>query len=313
MFNVPILLLVFNRPGNTRIVFEEVRKIKPAYIYLAADGPRESKPGEKEICDDVRNIVLSGIDWECEVKTLLRDENLGCGKAVSESITWFFEHVKSGIILEDDCLPDSSFFFFCEEMLSRYSFDERIMHISGDNFQSGIWRGTGDYYFSKYTHIWGWATWKRAWSHYDFEIKEWPAFKADNHFLAMCDNSEKQIAFWVEIFNAVFEKKIDTWDYQWLFTVWLNRGLSILPNKNLIRNIGFGIDATHTTVDNELINKLVLEKLDTYLSPVEHCYNKEADDFSFNHLFIGTPLVNKIKKKRNLFARLKNGINFLKS
>jgi threonyl-tRNA synthetase len=173
MFNTPILFLVFKRPDTTERVFEQIRSIRPAFLYLAADGPRNDKSGEKETCKKVREIVLSNIDWECEVNTLFRDENLGCGKAVSQAITWFFEHEEEGIILEDDCLPDASFFQYCAELLKKYRTEEKVMTISGSNLLGYPWKVNGQSYFWGQGGIWGWATWKRAWSLYDFKMQRW--------------------------------------------------------------------------------------------------------------------------------------------
>ena len=173
----PILFLIFNRLDTTRRVFEEIRKQKPRQLFVASDGPRVNKDGEREIVEKTRKLVLDNIDWECEVKTLFRGENLGCKIAVSSAIDWFFENIEEGIILEDDCLPAQSFFGYCEELLEKFREDGRISVISGDNFQFG-WRNTSDsYYFSKNCHIWGWATWRRAWERYDVEMKTYPNFK----------------------------------------------------------------------------------------------------------------------------------------
>lgn len=163
VFNSAILLLIFNRLDTTQLVFEAIQKVKPPRLYIASDGARIDKLSEDSLVGDVRNYVINNIDWDCEVKTLFREENLGCKLAVSGAISWFFQNEGHGIILEDDCLPDHSFFRFCEEMLLKYSDDERIGMISGDNFQFGGSQVEDSYYFSRYPHIWGWATWKRAW------------------------------------------------------------------------------------------------------------------------------------------------------
>ena len=169
MFQTPILFLIFNRPDTTKRVFESIRSIKPAKLYIAADGDRKDKVGEDLLCKDTRSII-DLIDWECEIKTLFRPENLGCKIAVSSAIDWFFENEEQGIILEDDCLPNESFYIYCETLLNYYAFNERIMHISGNNFQDGMMRGNGSYYFSNYNHIWGWASWKRAWKAYNVDL-----------------------------------------------------------------------------------------------------------------------------------------------
>ena len=168
-FDVPILFLVYNRPDTTATVFEEIRKQKPKQLFVAADGPRTDMPGDAEKCKNTRELVMNGIDWECETKTLFRDNNLGCGLAVSNAITWFFKNVEEGIILEDGTLPDQSFFTYCKVLLEKYRYDDKLKMISGNNFQQGKWRGDGSYYFSAYSHIWGWASWRRTWKEYDLK------------------------------------------------------------------------------------------------------------------------------------------------
>jgi len=172
--HTPVLFLVYKRPDTTRQVFEAIRQAKPPRLYVAADGPKKNVPGEAEKVKQVREIISNGVDWDCEVKTLFRDENLGCKYGPVEGINWFFKNEEEGIILEDDTLPSQSFFWFCQELLERYKDDTRIMVISGDNFQNGITRGTCSYYFSRYNHIWGWASWRRAWKYYSVDMKLWP-------------------------------------------------------------------------------------------------------------------------------------------
>jgi len=289
-----VLFLVFNRLNTTKQVFEAIRQAKPPRLYVAADGPRENKEGEAEKVKAVREYVMDNIDWECEVKTLFRDKNLGCKYAVSSAITWFFENEEMGIILEDDCLPSQSFFWFCEELLKRYKDDMRIWHIGGCNFQKRK-RGDGDYYFSIYNHVWGWASWANRWKKYDAELDN----ISDSIFLKNIFLDKKALKYWKKIFQNMKEKTIDTWDYQWTFCMWYNNGLAILPNKNMISNIGFGQDATHTFGESEQMNMpffdIVLKK-----HPSEVVQNKDADDFTFKQNFSPKPffirVVNKIKR-----------------
>lgn len=241
----PILFLTFNRIKTTEKVFKVIKEVKPSKLYLASDGPRETKPNEENVVSSVRNYLIQNIDWQCEIKTLFRKKNLGCGKAVSDAINWFFRSEEAGIILEDDCLPTISFFRFCDELLEKYADDERIMHISGDNFQKGKVRGSGSYYFSKISHIWGWATWRRAWRLYDFEIKSLDNFIEQKVFLDIWQNRSIS-KYWLKQFRKVSKEEIDTWDYQWNYCLIINNGLSILPNVNLVENIGFSSEATHT-------------------------------------------------------------------
>ena len=167
----PILFLIFNRPETTKKVFSAIKEVQPPRLYIAADGPRSEQPDEADHCELARTIATK-VDWDCEVKTLFRDQNLGIRIAVSQAIDWFFEQEPEGIILEDDCLPDQSFFWFCKELLEKYRNDTRIMHIGGTNFQFGKNRTNYSYYFSRYAHIWGWASWRRAWEYYDEKLKK---------------------------------------------------------------------------------------------------------------------------------------------
>jgi len=259
--NSPVLFIVFNRPDTTWQVFEAIRKTKPPRLYIAADGPRHEREGERASCEEVRKIALE-VDWECDVKTLFRDKNLGCKIAVSEGISWFFEHEDEGIILEDDCLPDQSFFSFCEELLLRYRHDTRIMAISGVNFQKGRKRTEYSYYFSRYFHCWGWATWKRAWKFYDRELIAWPEIQKNGFLYDIADGYEPFASYWSHIFDKCYSGEIDTWDYQFLLSCWEQSGLIVLPNINLVTNIGFGNKASHTKDKNSPMSNLPAYKIE---------------------------------------------------
>jgi hypothetical protein len=237
MFNTPILYLIFNRTDLTEITFSSICKIKPKKLFIAADGPRFGNVNDEINCKLVREYVLSKIDWDCEVNTLFREKNLGCGIAVSSAISWFFTNVEAGIILEDDCLPNESFFYFCENLLLKYNDDLRINHISGFNFQLGYRHKKIDYFFSNYTIIWGWATWKRSWVNYDFNM-------IDFEFFYIYFKNKNLISH--SLFLDVKNKIIDTWDIQWQYINLKNKNISIQPNISLVRNIGFSKNATHT-------------------------------------------------------------------
>ena len=236
----PVLFIVFNRLDTTKQVFEEIKKAKPQKLFIAADGPRNFQ--EKNKTDVVRKYILENINWKCEVKTLFREKNLGCKYAVAGAIDWFFENVEQGIILEDDCLPSQSFFIFCQDMLERYKTDQRIMHISGTNVES-ISKIYQDYFFAINFNVWGWATWKRAWKLYDINVTNWPRFlkekRSKDFALGFCNKYllERQ-------FNKMYNKKQDTWDYQWWFSCITNSGLAIISKRNLITNIGL-LHGTH--------------------------------------------------------------------
>jgi hypothetical protein len=242
----PVALLIFNRPDTTERVFKAIAQARPSKLLVVADGPRASRPGEAERCQQTRAIIQR-VDWDCEVITNFADSNMGCKLRVSSGIDWIFEQVEEAIILEDDCLPDPSFFRFCDEMLERYRDNERVGMVSGGNLQFGRQRGAGSYYFSKYTHIWGWASWRRAWKHYDRDLTHWPEFKAQGLLEQMFATPGEQ-TYWQNSFQWVHEGSLDTWDVSWTLTALTHGLLQVVPNVNLISNIGFGVDATHTHV-----------------------------------------------------------------
>jgi hypothetical protein len=244
----PVLFLVFNRPDTTRQVFEAIRAARPPKLYIAADGPRSGRPEEAQRCREVREIA-NMVDWPCEVATLFREQNLGCKIGVSSAITWFFEHESEGIILEDDVLPVATFFDYCDEMLERYRDDGRVAMISGCNLVANHFNSTDSYFFSRYNHIWGWATWRRTWRHYDVAMTEWPAWRDGGGLARVADGSRLFQSYWRGTLDAAHAGKIDTWDYQWTFACWRLAGLTALPAYNQTSNLGFGANATHTTGD----------------------------------------------------------------
>lgn len=291
--NTPILFIIFNRLDTTQVVFNEIKKIKPAKLYIASDAARDTKPKEKETVAQVRAWVESHIDWPCEVQKLYHETNKGCRNAVSSAITWFFEHVEEGIILEDDCVPDQTFFSFCETMLETYRNDERIMHIGGSNFQQGKKRGEASYYFSRYNHIWGWATWRRAWKHYDVDMKDYPAFLASGKIKEIWSSPFIQ-KVWLKKFDSVYENRVDTWDYQWTYAIWKQGGWCILPNMNLVSNIGFGAEATHTK-RKDIYANMMRGKVTDITHPKTFELAHEADEFYNKHFYLRNRIINKIK------------------
>ncbi len=235
-YSCPILFLIFNRPDTTSQVFEEIKKIKPKKLFIAADGPRDNRPDDIILCEETRRIV-NKIDWECELFTLFHNTNIGCKLAVSTAITWFFSFVEEGIILEDDCVPDDSFFHYCAILLEKYKDDERVMMISGTNFLFQKYDDEDSYFFSKYYPMWGWATWKRAWNLYDISMQQWPFFHENNQLQWIYSN--RKLVKWFEyMFQIAYENKIDTWDIQWWYSCIFQNGLSIVPKYNLVSNIG---------------------------------------------------------------------------
>jgi hypothetical protein len=297
----PVALIIFNRPDTTERVFAEIVKARPPKLLVVGDGPRANRSGEAEKVADTRAIIKR-VDWDCEVLTNFSEVNLGCKRRVSSGIDWVFEQVEKAIILEDDCLPDPTFFRFCQEMLERYHHDQRIGMISGNNFQFGRRRNGDSYYFSKYVHIWGWATWRDRWvGSYDVTMARWPKVRDEDWLGDMVGNRE-EAAYWHKIFESVHRGEIDTWDYQWGFANFWEARMSITPAVNLISNIGFGRDATHTTGESDLAN-LGLTPLSFPLKhPIGVFRNAQADEFGFHKCF-GAPVVPLWKRVRNRLTR----------
>src|SRR5918999_5944350 len=229
---VPVAFIIFNRPEPTARVFAEIARARPSRLIVVADGPRTDVPGEAELCARAR-AVIKAVDWECEVVTEFSDRNLGCRTRVSSGLDFVFDIAEEAIILEDDCLPHPGFFSFCESLLERYRDNEKVMVISGDNFHGGRRYTPFSYFFSRFVHIWGWASWRRAWKHYDLEMKQWPKLR-DTNWLNRMFERDRDAAYWREIFDKVAAHEINTWDYQWLFSCWSKDGLSITPEINLV-------------------------------------------------------------------------------
>lgn len=243
--NTPILIVAFNRPEKVQQVFNRVREVQPKQLFLSVDGARPHKDKEVEKVKAVHEIIKQ-VDWDCEVKTLFRTDNLGCRMGVSGGIDWFFEQVEYGIILEDDCVPDVSFFYFCEALLERYKDDERIMQISGSNLIPDTFEQYDtSYVFSNFALIWGWATWRRAWQKRDVHLKYFPEFVEKNHIKRLINNKTGQ-QYMLDKFNDTYQKINDSWAYAWFCNILHYDGLTILPTKNLIQNIGVDEEATHT-------------------------------------------------------------------
>lgn len=281
-FHTPILLLWFNRPDLARQVIDRLRTLRPSRLFVAIDGPRSGHVADAGNVAESR-ALLPTIDWPCSLETRVLIENKGCRYAVSSAIDWFFNQVDEGIILEDDCLPDPTFFAFCEELLSRYRHDERVMHISGANLYGGRNWGHASYFFSRIPHVWGWATWRRAWQFYDVAMTSYPDFdKVGTVKNIVAD--EKSVRYWRHVLQATYAGKVDTWDYQWTYTVWRRNGLCVTPNQNLVTNTGFGQLATHTIKPSAFAN-LPTVPLTAIHHPEQLAENQDAMDYINKQLY----------------------------
>ena len=279
----PVLFLIFNRLGTALEVFSKIKNAEPKRLYIAADGWRNEI--EKTTCENVRNSILAQVDWDCSVKTLFRDINIGCRKAVSSAISWFFENEPEGIILEDDCLPADNFFGFCSQLLERYRHDERVGHISGSNDQKGTKRGDGSYYFSTLTGVWGWAGWRRVWKDYDINMNSYPLFEKLNYLEKMPGHAPfKQ--YWSYKFKShYYDKKLDSWDFQYAYLNLVNNRLSINPNVNLTSNIGcISPEASHFDANNPAANRS-LEEIEDLQAPMFIVPDIAADIYAQNFEF----------------------------
>lgn len=270
----PVLLNIFNRPDTTLRVFEKIRECKPDKLYIAADGPREHREHEAALCEETRKVIQ--VDWDCEVHYLYRSTNLGCKMAMSGGIKWFFENEPEGIVLEDDCLPGEDFFRFCDVLLEKYRHDTRIGHISGARMAQGMQFGDATYYFSKYTFIWGWASWRRVWKDYDENLLVLDGFLEQDLFKYVYDK-KKVTDRLITNLNLVKTDVINTWDYQYLFLNFWNNRVNICPNVNLISNIGFDARATHTKDKRNKFADVPLETFREVKHPDYFVPNIDAD------------------------------------
>lgn len=245
--DTPVAVLLFNRPELTRQVVRNIGQCRPKKILLVADGPRAHRSEEAQLCVDARNAALDAIDWSCDVETHFSDINLGCRNRVSSGLDWVFSCVPRAIVVEDDCVLSLDFFYLCDELLDRYAADSRISQIGACNLQDNKQVTDDSYYFSRYTHVWGWAGWADRWrSSYDVDINSWPDVRGAGLLLESFTAPEEQ-AFWERTFESLYQNEIDTWDYQWAYANFVQSRLSIVPAVNMVQNIGFGEFATHTT------------------------------------------------------------------
>ena len=305
--NTPIAFIVYNRPIYTDKTFEIIRSQKPKKLFLIADGPNPFKNNDNEACQKVRKIV-ENINWDCEVYSNYSKKNLGLKNRVSSGLNWVFSNVDKAIILEDDCVAHPDFFVFCEEILKYYENDERISVVTGNNFQDGKVSGQASYYFSKYPHCWGWATWRRSWRFYNGDISFWPKWKLSQDWLKKHSLQIERI-YWEKIFNKVFKGEIDSWAYPWTLSNWYFGGLTVTPNKNLVSNIGFGEDATHTKSKKSKFYKMQVHKLGNLKHPTVIKRDNKFDNYVFFNHYGGKNLVfplNLISFSRTIITSLVN-------
>ena len=288
MRDINVAVIIYNRPAHTKILYDRLSEIKPNNLFIIADGPKSDDAAEIKKCIEARKI-FSEFEWDVQIHKNYADVNLGLKNRMSSGIDWVFKRVNEAIFLEDDCIPSIEFIDFCEYALERYRKDPEVMVVTGDNFQKGRWRGDGSYYYSRYNHCWGWATWRNSWEKYDKNIKFWPKWKQSEEWEYLFKRFEEN-RYWTEIFDKTFNNEIDSWAYPWTASVWFNQGITVTPNVNLVTNIGFGPDATHTKGYTNR-NSLTTSALGEIIPPSIKRVDQKADDFVFLHHFGGKYLL----------------------
>ena len=276
----PILIIVFNRPHLVQELFNEIKKQKPKELFVFCDGARKDKAEAKELLNKSQSIFNTQIDWDCKLKTYYLSENKGAGRAISTAIKWFFDNVEEGIILEEDCFPHKDFFPYCEELLERYRDNKQVMFIGGNNFQERE-KDSSSYYFSSYSHVWGWATWKETIKDYSFEIENISKKDFRKILKTYFGDSWHERQYWNDRFNLIKKNKINSWDYQLLFNIWKQNGLSIIPKVNLVKNLGFDKSSLHCKNENDDLANLSIGNIMPLTHPKTITINREADYFYF--------------------------------
>ncbi len=301
-FETPILLVTFNRPDLTRCIINELSILRPKLLYFVSDGARPGNDQDRVSVNETREL-LNLVNWPCTIHKLFRVQNLGCKQSVSQAITWFFSKVEFGIILEDDCLPSLSFFYYCQELLHKFRNNAHIGLITGQSHYSNFVKFNSDYSYSKYATIWGWASWSRVWRNYDVEMTDWPINKIS--VLQQVGGNQNR-KYWEKIFSQVFSGRIDTWDYQLVYLLLKNRQLTVTPRVNLISNLGFDSRATHTKDSNSHFSNFNREDLQFPLIHNKNYKEKYIDEYLEKNVFREYSIVQKIIKYYfNVFRRKK--------
>lgn len=284
----PVLVLGFNRVEESRTLYSRLQLIQPPDLFVAIDGPRVGTPGDKELCARVAEI-FSNPDWNCNLRLRIRSENMGCSPAVIDAVTWFFNQVENGIVFEDDCLPDVSFFRYAAELLDRYRHNPRVMNISGDFFLGDKHERTDSYFPSRYGHTLGWASWSNAWQKFDCEMLDWAVRRDTDWLLGVCNQDPSATRYWRKVFDGSIDGRGIEWDAQWLYSIWKADGFSMVPTRNLVLHTGVGLDATHTKRTG-WVERLPLESLDF---PLKHPLGLEidvvADRLTEKYVFVVDP------------------------
>ena len=282
----PVLFIVYNRPDLAEQSFASIKKVKPPKLFFAADGPNPALKDDQALCQACRDFA-NHVDWDCEVQTLFRDDNLGCRRSMSSAITWFFSHVEEGIIVEDDCVAAPSFFTYCAELLDRYRDEEAVMAICGENgyLDETDYTPSSSYTFSTIPFFWGWATWRQAWEAYDDTMSAWQTKQAAEQTLSVF-TTEHDAAYWAKEFDMAASETLDTWGYRWVLSCIAKGGLVAVPYNNLCSNVGFDQRATHTTDPDSKEHSRSVKAIDFPLEhPAQVTRDIEAEQLMFNAKF----------------------------
>jgi len=313
MFDTAVLFIVFNRPSTTKRVFAAIREIQPTRLYIAADAPRPGNADDENKCAEVKSIVAA-VDWDCDVQFLFQQDNLGCSRGPRAAFSWFFENEPEGIILEDDCLPNKSFFLFCKEMLERFRDDERIISVNGSNLGYNP-SGPYSYTFSLFMNMWGWATWRRSAEKIDYNLSQWKNEKAPLWKLykrlrqSPLDFDINWLKYWKHKFDLTVQREnFSWWDWQWIYHQTRDGQLSVVPSKNLVTNIGFSNEATHTTATDNPAAEIPAEEMNfPLLHPARISRNLKYEEYNIKWVWcyhkrssLSTYVINKIRSAAGL-------------
>jgi hypothetical protein len=299
--DTPVLMIVFNRPDHTSKVFERIREAQPRRLFVAADGARKGNASDAESTAETRRIATT-VDWPCEVRTLFRDENLGCKTAIKTCLDWYFEQVEEGIVLEDDCVPEPTFFRYAAELLDKYRHDDRIATIAGTNYLLESQKFDSSYYFTKYLFVWGWASWRRVWRQYDFKMASWPKFRDEGRLHRVFPNV-RSLRYWTWIFDRTHDETLNAYDYQFFYSQMVNNRMSIAPARNLVSNIGWGSGSTNTSYRNPEMEMATYPMEFPLREPAFMVPDERADQFT-EELIFAKPLSRKVRNRlRRMIAR----------
>lgn len=282
-FSIPILILAWKRPEKLKLLILKLKSAKPNKIYVSIDGPNNDRLCIKKV-KETKDIIDKEINWKCSLSKNYETKNIGCKNAVSKGISWLFRFEEYGIILEEDCIPDLSFLLFAEAMLNKYKKDKSVFTITGDCFVKNSNKYKETYYYSKYPHCWGWATWKDRWDNFDSEIKFWPLLKQSKKWKRIHPNLLERI-YWNKIMDRVFKNEIDSWAYPWAGSIWNKEGKTVTPMLNLVTNLGFEEDGTHTLDKKSKLGNKPVYEIKQFIGPKNREKNFHLDKECFYSTF----------------------------